>query len=235
VPLLAKLNDEERAKLGGALVTKVFKDGQTIIAEGRVGHGFFIIMTGQACVSRMDSEGQSQELATLNEGDFFGEQALLNKTPRAATVKAKGFVECFYLEEKRFSRLFGKSKLNITFAKRQAISGESAGSGRGGDSSTEANYLTTMPQGAVTTKTPGQRRLISAAVRVNLLFQNLGDDHRNLVFDKMYKMTVKKDGVVIKEGDIGNHFYVVESGAFDVIVKGAKVARRGVSFCACVF
>jgi cGMP-dependent protein kinase len=231
VPLLAKLNDEDRAKLGGALVTKVFKDGQTIIAQGRVGHGFFIIMSGKATVSRSDAGKEPVELATLGEGDFFGEQALLNKTPRAATVKAKGFVECYYLEEKRFARLFGKDKLNVTFAKRVGISAESAANAAKEAAGDKGGEVTPIPAGAVTEKTPGQRRLLDAAVKNNLLFQNLGQEHKDMVFEQMYRVNVDAGTAIITEGDVGNHFYVVEAGSFDVLVKGNKVARRGAGTC----
>jgi len=68
VPLLSKLSDAERAKLGGAVSEKVFTDRQRIIAQGEPGTGFFIIRRGAVAVVRTDDQGQNHELATLKDG-----------------------------------------------------------------------------------------------------------------------------------------------------------------------
>jgi hypothetical protein len=65
VPLLSKLSDTERAKLGGAVSEKNYQDGQKIITQGEPGTGFFIIRKGAVSVSRTDEHGRKQELATL--------------------------------------------------------------------------------------------------------------------------------------------------------------------------
>ena len=117
VPLLSKLSDAERAKLGGAVKEKVFQDGQNIISQGDPGHGFFIIRRGACAVVRTDEEGTRHELATLKDGDVFGEAALINDAKRGATVSAQGPVSTFYLEREDFEALFGKSRLNVQFAK----------------------------------------------------------------------------------------------------------------------
>ena len=72
VPLLSKLTDAERAKLGGAVIEKNFENGARIIAQGEPGTGFFIIRRGNVAVQRADEQGNKQELATLKDGDFFG-------------------------------------------------------------------------------------------------------------------------------------------------------------------
>src|SRR4051794_27289674 len=54
VPLLSKLSDAERAKLGGAVTEKSFQDGVPIITQGEPGHGFYIIRRGQCAVVRTD-------------------------------------------------------------------------------------------------------------------------------------------------------------------------------------
>jgi hypothetical protein len=117
VPLLSKLSDAERAKLGGAVKEKSFQDGQNIISQGDPGHGFFIIRRGACAVVRTDEEGTRHELATLKDGDVFGEAALINDAKRGATVSAQGPVSTFYLEREDFEALFGKSRLNVQFAK----------------------------------------------------------------------------------------------------------------------
>lgn len=117
VPLLSKLSDAERAKLGGAVVERSFADGQRLITQGEAGNGFFIIRKGNVTVSRMDESGKTTQLATLKDGDVCGETALINNAKRGATVTAVGPVSTFYLERQDFEALFGKSRLNVQFAK----------------------------------------------------------------------------------------------------------------------
>merc|ERR1719330_928402 len=48
VPLLASMDAYERSQLADALKTDSFKDGQTIVSQGEVGHKFYIIEDGAA-------------------------------------------------------------------------------------------------------------------------------------------------------------------------------------------
>jgi hypothetical protein len=57
-------------------------------------------------------------------GDYFGETALLTNANRGATITAAGECTCLTLGRKQFTALFGEDRLNITFAKRAAISAE---------------------------------------------------------------------------------------------------------------
>jgi len=44
-------------------------------------------------------------IATLVEGDFFGEISLLTSAPRNATVRAKCYCDLFVLEKSEFTRV----------------------------------------------------------------------------------------------------------------------------------
>ena len=66
------------------LMTEVSVDpGQCFSREGAFGRDFFIIRSGEVAVMR-----DGAELTRLAAGDFFGEVALLDSTPRNATVLA---------------------------------------------------------------------------------------------------------------------------------------------------
>ncbi|KAK4047166.1 hypothetical protein OIV83_005618 [Microbotryomycetes sp. JL201] len=114
VPILASLNDRERSKIADALEEKVYEEGENVVVEGEVGKNFYIIENGQAEVlRRRKSSGpgfDDEVLGTLGKGDYFGELALLNSAPRAATVRAmpgQGRLRVATLGEKAFTRLLG--------------------------------------------------------------------------------------------------------------------------------
>jgi CRP-like cAMP-binding protein len=82
------------------------------------------------------------------------------------------------------------------------------------------------------TKTSEQRRKILTVVEGNILFQNLDRDQQGQVVDTMWTKEIKKGTTIIKQGTLGDVFYVVESGSFDIFVsregkEPIRVATRG--------
>lgn len=69
-------------------------------------------------------------------------------------------------------------------------------------------------------KTPSQRARIEASIANNLLFRNLDEDQHNDVLNAMKEVTVQAGTEVIVQGAVGDFFYVVEEGSFEVWVRG---------------
>jgi len=65
---------------------------------------------------------------------------------------------------------------------------------------------------------------INVALDKNLLFRNLADDQRSEVIDAMFEVKVAKGVSVIKQGEDGDNFYVIDEGQFDIYVNGSKVS-----------
>lgn len=107
VPLLSSLTLYERSKIADALDTQKFPPGATIIREGDPGEAFFILESGEAEVYKSDS-GHTV-VKRYKKGDYFGELALLDDKPRAASVVAgkEGEVKVAYLGKQGFQRLLG--------------------------------------------------------------------------------------------------------------------------------
>lgn len=86
-----------------------------MIREGDIGEEFYIIESGTAEFSKAirSSSGELEDVvvAKYGKGDYFGELALINRAPRAATVKAVGGkLKLAALGEKAFTRLLGPTK-----------------------------------------------------------------------------------------------------------------------------
>ena len=105
VPLLAPLAPYERAKIADALESRRFRRDAVIIREGDVGDAFYILEAGSAVVYRRASGDAA--VHTYGKGDFFGELALLDDQPRAATVVATSDVKVATLGKEGFQRLLG--------------------------------------------------------------------------------------------------------------------------------
>jgi CRP-like cAMP-binding protein len=88
VPIFSELGKRDIERLSKLMVPRQVKAGEVIIKEGDQAAGFFVISSGK-CEVVQDVEGANpNQLATLGEGDFFGEMALFEGFPRNATVRA---------------------------------------------------------------------------------------------------------------------------------------------------
>jgi len=102
VPLLSTLTPYERSKIADALKTQKFAPGDVIIKEGDPGHSFYLLESGEADAYKGDNK-----VLHYKKGDFFGELALLNDAPRAASVIAASEVKVATLGKSGFQRLLG--------------------------------------------------------------------------------------------------------------------------------
>ncbi len=104
VPFFTNLKREEAGELAGHLVLRHFNNGQVIFHHGDPGGLLYIISKGKVKITHSTLEGQEALLAILGEGDFFGELALLDDSPRSATAEAVGPTETLTLHRSDFRR-----------------------------------------------------------------------------------------------------------------------------------
>ncbi|HEX7473180.1 MAG TPA: cyclic nucleotide-binding domain-containing protein [Candidatus Limnocylindrales bacterium] len=92
VGLFAGVGDDGLAAVAAKATEIAFEAGRTIVRQGEVGTGFFLIVSGQARVVR-----DGRTLAELGPGQFFGELSLLDQQPRIAQVVAETPTACLAL------------------------------------------------------------------------------------------------------------------------------------------
>jgi CRP/FNR family transcriptional regulator, cyclic AMP receptor protein len=99
-PLFEALSRRELVQLARITEDLELPPGKVLCKEGEVGREFFVIVDGEVEVTR-----KGKRVATGGGGEFFGEIALLEQTPRMATVTAKTPLRCFVLTRKHFRGL----------------------------------------------------------------------------------------------------------------------------------
>jgi CRP/FNR family transcriptional regulator, cyclic AMP receptor protein len=100
VPLFKSLSRDQVEKLARSFKDRTFSAGSAVTTEGQSGVGFFVIEAGTATVTV-----HGEERRTLGAGDYFGELALIDDSPRSATIVADTDLRCWGLTSWEFRPL----------------------------------------------------------------------------------------------------------------------------------
>ena len=93
VPLFHEVGKRDLERIAEAAHERTFAAGTVIVEEGAIGTTFLIIMDGAAeAVKALN--GGTTTVATLGNGDYFGEMALFENQRRNASVRATTAVTC---------------------------------------------------------------------------------------------------------------------------------------------
>ena len=66
-----------------------YQRNEVIFEEGTKGEEMFIIRSGKVRISKKSKEGAAITLATLEQGEFFDEMALIDRSARSASTVAE--------------------------------------------------------------------------------------------------------------------------------------------------
>jgi len=100
IPLFAEVPEDKLRKIAPFAETDEFAEGQVVVKEGGYSNHFFAIEDGTAEVER-----GGERIADLGPGDVFGEQGLLTKQERSATVTATSRLRVIKIEHWELSRM----------------------------------------------------------------------------------------------------------------------------------
>jgi CRP-like cAMP-binding protein len=104
VPLFAHCSKKELAAVAGIADEIDLREGTELTREGAPGREFLILVEGTADVLK-----KGRKINSLKSGDFFGEIALVHRTPRTATVKATSPVRALVVTDRNFRTLLERS------------------------------------------------------------------------------------------------------------------------------
>ena len=122
IPILELLSEADIGLLSSRVLPKLYGIGEAVVHQGEAGHSMYIISKGSCDIW---IKGNDAAIATLHEGDFFGEMSLLTGEPRSATVVAKEDALVFEIDKEACADILKANPaiwdaLGQALAKRQA-------------------------------------------------------------------------------------------------------------------
>lgn len=105
VPIFSVLDHEELVNISEWIEHVEYKKGQAVFSIGDKLDSIIIINEGSVKAYKYTADGREQILYVFSEGDFFGEQYLLNNQTAAYTAEALSPVKVCMLTKERFTQL----------------------------------------------------------------------------------------------------------------------------------
>ena len=100
IDLFSSCTEKELAQIASLGSMASAKSGKSLTRQGTYGNQFFVIIEGKASVWR-----NGLQIATLDQGGFFGEMALLEGNERTGTVVAETDLRLLVLSRSEFRSL----------------------------------------------------------------------------------------------------------------------------------
>jgi ATP-binding cassette subfamily B protein len=89
IPLFSWLDGGQLTRFAARFTTVEVPAGQALCDEDEPGDVLYVLVRGVVEVTRRGPDGSERQVSVLEDGDFFGEIALLEEVRRTATVRAR--------------------------------------------------------------------------------------------------------------------------------------------------
>ena len=208
VPLLAPLSEQQRHRLSDVMKIKTFQQGQTIIKQGdENAKTMYFVQSGEVTIFQsIRGEAEPKKMSTISPGGYYGEMALLVKEEPSAPS-------------------------TTTTAAAEGGAGAGAGAGATPGAAAPTNVGVRNASCVATKRTkcycldrddmlnmlgPLQELMLIKSKARTLsaveLLSSMSDREREEVARLMVRTSYALNEVIIKQGDDGDEFFIVESG-----------------------
>jgi CRP-like cAMP-binding protein len=105
IPIFMGLRIRELVAIAAITQERPAAQGEVVVREGDQGDVLYLVLEGELAVIKGMGSDREMTLDHIGAEDFFGEMALFDFQPRAASVVANSLAKLMVIEEKEFSRL----------------------------------------------------------------------------------------------------------------------------------
>ena len=105
LPIFSHLTGEEIADIARTFKPIKLQAGTVICREKDEGDSMIVIVSGEVTVAKSTAQGDDQVLATLKAPTVVGEMAILDGSPRSATVTSTGNGDGYRIDRQEFELL----------------------------------------------------------------------------------------------------------------------------------
>jgi CRP-like cAMP-binding protein len=109
VPLFARVGEADLENIAALLIERRYPKNSIIVEEGLTGDYMYVIREGRVKVTKASDDGREKIMDFLESGAFFGEMALLDHSPRSASVRTLAPAVLAALSRKDFLGLLRNS------------------------------------------------------------------------------------------------------------------------------
>jgi len=214
---------------------KVFGPGEIVIREGTKGTSAFIVLSGAVEILKKSGDKEIV-VATLGEGQVFGEMGLIEDRPRSATVKAMTELKLRVISREGFNELLQKKPsvlipiIKSLFERLRQASDRLAERSAAGETREQAFEVILEGQTAEARKALGDcKRTISKFPFL------IGRDSKNTDADVFHNNDLflpEKEPYVVSRNHLAIHnerggVWAIDRGsAFGTIVNGKEIGHR---------
>lgn len=110
-PMFGGLDPTELSEVVHILQVQRVREEHIIFREGDPGEAWYVLYDGEVSVLKADHNGVPHEVARLGPRSCFGEMAILDHSPRSATVVSIGDATVFKFPRSAFERLLREQNL----------------------------------------------------------------------------------------------------------------------------
>jgi ATP-binding cassette, subfamily B, bacterial len=86
-PIFENVDTKLLEEIASLFVTESYPADRVVVREGTRGNRFYLIAHGQVSVIKTGADGEPKTVRVLEDGDYFGEIALIKNIPRSATIR----------------------------------------------------------------------------------------------------------------------------------------------------
>ncbi|DAZ93609.1 TPA: hypothetical protein N0F65_003659 [Lagenidium giganteum] len=211
-----RLQPAELDLLCRRMVLMTYHPNEIVFRQGDEADALFIVFAGVVEVrvsQRVLGEKVEVTVCELTKGDYFGERALLNNDPRAATIIAKTSTELVQITRKDYNIMLKKDQLEF-LQRMQVTNGLNTAKAI---QNSQREYVKVLTKKSYA-RTRADVDMLSEYLQTLKFFRGLPKSFVRELCIVVDFLTLPAGSFVFREGEVGDLFYIIFSGSVDVIV-----------------